>query len=199
MLRKKLLAAFVLTLCTYAAAQTPPQKPEAPDPTPPPRGTMSFPPVTDVERQPLTPATFVARAAIANLKEIEAGQLALRKSEDPAVKELSQQMIDAHRAAQEELKTVAAQQQHLSVPAAVDEKNKKELQALSQLEGKAFDRKYLETLSADHDKAVALFDAARQTSELPVDLKSYASESLASTQAHRKTVHALRAAEGTND
>ena len=199
MLRKKLLAAFAFTLCTYAAAQTPPQKPEAPDPTPPPRGTMSFPPVTDVERQPLTPAIFVTRAAMANLKEIEASQLALKKSEDPAVKELAQEMIKDHRAAQEELKTVAAQQQHLSVPAAVDENKKKDLQELSKLEGKAFDRKYLETLSADHDKAVALFDAARQTSELPVDLKSYASESLASTQEHRKTVQTLRAAEGTSD
>jgi putative membrane protein len=194
MLRKKSLAALAFMVCTYAAAQTQ-QKPQAPDPTPPPRGTMSFPPVTDLERQPLTPNTFVARAAMANLKEIDASELALQKSADPAVKELAQQMINHHRAAQDELRKVAAEQQHLSVPAAVDEDKKKELRALSQLEGAAFDRKYLETLSADHDRAVALFEAARQTPELPVDLKSYAAESLASVEEHRKTVQKLRAAE----
>jgi putative membrane protein len=192
---KTSLAALFVMVWTQAAAQTPAQTPEAPDPTPPPRGTMSFPPVAGLERQPLTPATFVARAAMANLKVIEASQMALQKSADPAVKVFAEQMIKEHRAAQEELKKVAAQQQHLSVPAAVDEDKKKELQALSSLSGAAFDRKYLETLSADHDKAVALFDAARQTPELPVDLKSYASESLTSVQAHRKTVERLQAAE----
>jgi predicted outer membrane protein len=195
MLRKTSLAAFTVMLCAYAGAQTPPQKPQAPDPTPPPRGTMSFPPVTDVQRQPLTPANFVTRAAIANLTQIELGQIALQKSEDPAVKALAGQMIEHHRAAHDELKAVAAQQ-HLSAPATVDEDSKKELQALSKLEDKAFDRKFLETMSADHDEAVALFDAARQTPELPIDLKSYASESLASIKEHRKAVQTLRGAEG---
>jgi putative membrane protein len=160
---------------------------------------MSFPPVSDIERQPLTPNTFVARAAVANLKEIDASELALQKSADAAVKTLAQQMINHHRAAQEELRKVAAQQQHLSVPASVDEDKKKELRALSQLEGQAFDRKYLETLSADHDRAVALFDAARQAAEMPVNLKTYAAEALASVQEHRKTIEKLLAVEGNGD
>ena len=194
MLRKTSLAALALMLCTYASAQTPPQKPQAPDPTPPPRGTMSFPPVTDVERQPLTPANFVTRAAIANLTEIELGQMALQKSGDPAVKQLAQQMINHHRTAHDELKAVAARQ-HLSAPATVDADRKKDFEELKKLEDKAFDRKYLEAIAAAHDEAVALFDAARQNAELPVDLKSYASESLAAVKEHRKTVETLKATE----
>jgi predicted outer membrane protein len=181
-----------IVLCASALGAQP--QAQEPDPTPPPRGTTSFTPLPDLERQPLTPANFVTRAAIANMSEIELGQMALQKSDDPAIKEFAEQLIQHHRAAMNELRTVAAQQ-HLALPGTVDEDHRKVKQQLSTLNDAAFDRRYLEAMTTGHDKAVALFEAATQTPELPVNLKSYASESLATLKEHRKTARALSAAE----
>jgi putative membrane protein len=167
---------------------------EQPDPTPPPRGTSSFVPLPDLEKQPLTPENFVIRAAIVNMSEVDLGELALEKSTDAAVKTFAEQMIQHHRAAIDELKTVAAQQK-VSVPGTVDEDHRKLQQQLAALEDQAFDKQYLKAMSAGHDKAVALFEAATRAPDLPVNLKSYASESLAMVKEHRKTANTLRAAE----
>ncbi|MGH8177833.1 MAG: DUF4142 domain-containing protein, partial [Steroidobacter sp.] len=177
-----------LTLSSTFAQQTP-------DPTPPPRGTTSFVPLPDLEKQPLTTHTFVIRAAVENMSEIELGELALARSEDPAVKEFAKQLVAHHKAANEDLKRVAAQQK-VSLPGAVDEDHRKLKQKLTQLEGKAFDAQYIDAMSSGHDKAVALFEAASQSPKLPDDVKGFASETLSTLKEHRKTAHALRAAEG---
>jgi putative membrane protein len=185
--RTALIATTLLcsqALLTSALAQQPP------DPTPPPRGTTSFVPLPDLEKQPLTPQNFVIRAAIANMSEIELGELALEKSADPAVKEFAEQMIDHHRTANDELRAVAAQQK-VSLPGTVDEDHQKLKQKLSSLNHEAFDKHYLEAMASGHDKAVALFEAATRAPELPVNLKSYVSESLATLKEHRKTAHTL--------
>jgi putative membrane protein len=171
---------------------------QQPDPTPPPRGTTSFTPLPDLEKQPLTASTFVTRAAIVNLSEIELGELALAKSADPAVKEFAEQLVEHHRAANEQLKTAAADQ-HVSLPGTVDEDHRKLKQELSALDEKAFDAQYIEAMTTDHDKAVALFEAASQAPQLPASFKSYADDALAQVKEHRKTAEALRAAEGVDD
>jgi putative membrane protein len=171
---------------------------QEPDPTPPPRGTTSFTPLPDMEKQPLTASTFVARAAIVNLSEIELGELALAKSADPAVKEFAEQLVQDHRAANEQLKTAAADQ-HVSLPGTVDEDHRKLKQELSALDEKAFDAQYIEAMNTGHDKAVALFEAASQAPQLPAALKSYADDALVQVKEHRKTAVALGAAEGVDD
>lgn len=161
------------------------------DPTPPPRGTTSFTPLPDLEKQPLTPATFVARAAIANMSEIELGELALERSADPTVQEFAEQLVAHHRAANEELKTVAAQQK-VALPGTVDEDHRKLEQELASLTKEAFDKRYLEAMVSSHEATVALFQAAQRAPDLPVNLKSYAKESLAKVEEHRKTAQTLK-------
>lgn len=188
MLRVQSSAAIMLVaFAGFSAAYA--QQP--PDPTPPPRGTTSFVPLPDLEKQPLTPETFVARAAIAHMSEIELGELALERSADPAVKEFAEQLIEHHRAANEELKTVAAQQK-VALPGTVDEDHRKLKQQLASLNKEAFDARYLQTMTSSHTAAVALFEAATRAPDLPVNLKSYAKESLAAVEEHRKTAQTLK-------
>ena len=190
MLRTALPVIALLAALTAARAQ------QQPDPTPPPRGTSSFVPLPDLEKQPLTPESFVIRAAIVNMSEMDLGQLALDKSSDPAVKTFAEQLIQHHRESIDELKAVAAQQK-VSVPGTVDEDHRKLQQKLATLEDTAFDKQYLQAMSAGHDEAIALFEAATRAPDLPVNLKSYASESLAALEEHRKTAKTLE--EVTND
>lgn len=178
-----------LLFATSAVAQ------ETPDPTPPPRGTTSFLPLTEIEKQPLTPTTFVVRAAISNMSEIELGELAAEKSSDPAVTEFAEQLVSHHRQANEELKALAAAQ-NVALPGTVDEDRQKLHQQLEQLEGEEFDSRYIEAMAEGHDKAVALFESASQSEALPANMKEYASESLSKLQQHRESADALKAADG---
>jgi putative membrane protein len=167
---------------------------EQPEPVPPPRGTTSFTPLPDLEKQPLTAATFVARAAIVNLSEIELGELALARSTDPAVKEFAEQLVEHHRAANEQLETLA-KEQRVSLPGTVDEDRRKLKQELSALDEKAFDARYIEAMAAEHDKAIALFEAASQAPQLPTTLRDYAESASAQVKDHRKTAQGLEAAQ----
>lgn len=187
-------AVLVLVITVGMVASAAAQDPKRPDPTPPPRGTSSFMPLPDLEKQPLTPQNFVVRAAIVNMSEMELAQLAVEKSEDPAVKTFAEQLIHHHRAALNDLKQVAIQQ-NVSVPGTVDEEHRKLELRLSKLSGEEFDQQYVQTMTSEHGKAVALFEAATQAPELPVNLKSYAKESLAQMKEHRKTAESLAAAD----
>jgi putative membrane protein len=171
---------------------------QQPDPTPPPRGTTSFTPLPDLEKQPLTAATFVARAGIVNMSEIELGDLALAKSTDPAVKEFAERLVERHRAANEQLKTLA-KEQRVSLPGTIDEDHRKLKQELTALDKKAFDARYLEALAAEHDNAVALFEAASHAPQLPTTLKDYAEDALKQEKEHRQTAQGLEAAQAADD
>jgi len=60
---------------------------------------------------------------------------------------------------------------------------------LNKLSGKAFDSAYVEMMVSDHQKAVALFEKAAQSSD--VDIKRYAGKHLPILKKHLKQVSAL--------
>ena len=82
---------------------------------------------------------FVEKASIANMAEIQLGQLAVERAQDPQVKQFAQTMIDDHTKAQEQLKTVASSQ-NIPVPSALDGKHQKLHDKLAKLQGAEFDR-----------------------------------------------------------
>jgi putative membrane protein len=154
-------------LCQLTLAQQP-QTREPIDPTPPPRGTASFePPPALVEDAPLTAQTFVIRAAIVNMSETELAELALERSQDPAIKVYARTMRNDHRQAQEKLRSVAADTR-IALPAMVDEKHQEQKDSLERAAADEFDDGYVKASVSGHDQAVALFAAAAQSKTLPV-------------------------------
>jgi putative membrane protein len=158
--------------------------------TKPPLGTASFEPPTAMEEAPLTAETFVVRAAIANMAEIDLGKLALSRSADPGVQAYARKMIDEHGRAQKELEHAAAQAK-IALPATVDEKHRKLQQELAALGGEDFDRQYAKVMAAGHDDAVALFDAAAHSKSLPPVLQTFASRTLPVVRQHRDAAQRL--------
>ena len=182
-----LLSAVTLALLS---AVTPALSAEAPKATPP-LGTASFtPPEANATSPVLTPETFVTRAAIANMAEIEASQLAVERSADSGLRKYATQIIRDHQVAQSKLKTLAAGAR-IALPGAVDEAHRAKKEQLAELNGADFDKRYIAMMHAGHEQATALFESAAQSTELQAPFKNYASETLKTVHAHASEAEKL--------
>jgi predicted outer membrane protein len=192
-LRSVLVALPLLLLYQLGAAQqTPPPK------SPPPRGTASFePPPSLAEDAPLTAQTFVIRAAIVNMMEIDLADLALSRSHDAGLQAYARKMRDEHWRAQEKLRAVAGDAK-IAMPAMADKKHQDLKDALKRTPADEFDAAYVKAIVAGHNEAVALFDAAANSknSELPAAFQRYAGEMLPIIRGHRDAAHALQTRRG---
>jgi putative membrane protein len=176
----------LVLLYQIGLAQQPPQ--------PPPRGTASFePPPALAEDAPLTAQTFVIRAAIVNMAEMELADLALSRSHDTALQTYARKMRDEHWRAQEKLRAVAADAK-IALPAMVDKKHQDIEGSLKRSAADEFDAGYVKAIVSGHDDAVALFDAAAssKTKTLPQPLQRYAVEMLPIVRNHRDAAYALQ-------
>jgi predicted outer membrane protein len=99
--------------------------------------------------------SFVEKASIANMTEIQLGQLAAERAQDPQVKQFAQTMVDDHTKAQEQLKTVASNQ-NIPIPSALDGKHQKLHDKLAKLQGAEFDRAYMDAMVDGHKDAEKL-------------------------------------------
>jgi putative membrane protein len=157
----------------------------------PPLGTASYTPPPGVKQQPLTTHSFAVLAAAANLAEIELGQLALSKSENPTVRQFAERMVKDHRAANAKLKAITATEQ-VSLPATPDDEHLTLKQKLSRLAGTQFDHSYLEAMTKDHAQAIALFEAAASSNQVSAELRAFANATLPTLKEHGKAVPALK-------
>lgn len=107
---------------------------------------------------------FLARASEAGLAEIKQSQLALDKSTDPQVKDFAQKMIADHTALADKMKPFADKYSVTPVDA-VNPDHQAELDKLSALSDKAFDKEYIASMEKDHRAALVLFDNERGTSK----------------------------------
>jgi putative membrane protein len=192
-LRSVLVALPLLMLYQLGSAQ------QTPSPqNPPPRGTASFePPPSLAEDAPLTAQTFVIRATIVNMMEIDLADLALSRSHDTGLQAYARKMRDEHWRAQEKLRAVAGDAK-IAMPAMADKKHQDLKDALKRAPADEFDAAYVKAIVAGHDEAVALFDAAANSknSELPEAFQRYAGEMLPIIRSHRDAAHALQTRRG---
>jgi putative membrane protein len=192
-LRSILAALPLLMLCQFGSAQ------QTPSPqTQPPRGTASFePPPSLAEDAPLTSQTFVIRAAIVNMMEIDLADLVLSRSHDAGLQAYARKMRDEHWRAQEKLRSVAGEAK-IAMPAMPDKKHQDLKDALKRAPADQFDAAYVKAIVAGHDEAVALFDAAANSKNtaLPKQFQHYATEMLPIIRGHRDAAHALQSRRG---
>jgi putative membrane protein len=136
------------------------------------------------------PGTFVKKAALDGMTEVEMGKIALEKSQNPKVREFAQRMITDHTKANKEL-AAAAKAKGLDVPMKLDAEHQSMVQSLASKSGAAFDAAYREHMTADHSKAVAMFEGASSSSDS--DLASLAKKTLPTLEEHKKLAEALPA------
>jgi putative membrane protein len=133
---------------------------------------------------------FLMHAVPAGMAEVAVSKLAAEKAQNDQVKQFAQRMITDHTKANKEL-AAAAKAKGLDVPMKLDAEHQSMVQSLASKSGAAFDAAYREHMTADHSKAVAMFEGASSSSDS--DLASLAKKTLPTLEEHKKLAEALPA------
>jgi putative membrane protein len=142
----------------------------------------------DAERAVPEPTTFVKKAAVAGLTEVEAGKIALSKSQDPTIRSFAQRMVTDHTKANGELASIASAK-GIDAPKKPDAEHQAMLDALASKSGAEFDREYSQHMKMDHSKAIALFEGASKTTD--EDLAGFAKKTLPTLKEHKRLAEKL--------
>ena len=96
---------------------------------------------------------FFGDVAGANMGEIELGRFAASKAQNAEVKKFAQMLVEDHTKSLDELKSLGAQH-NLTPPVEVPEKNRDLQERLSKLQGREFDREYIQAMVDAHEDMV---------------------------------------------
>jgi putative membrane protein len=133
---------------------------------------------------------FVTTAAMTDLFEIRAGQLAQKKADGPAFQDLAQLTIADHTKTSQQLKPIAANLRGVQLPLELDSALKQKIDQLGSLNGAEFERQYKTEQVAGHKQAVALFESYAKSGDNP-ELKSWAAQTLPTLKMHLQHAEAL--------
>jgi putative membrane protein len=134
------------------------------------------------------PTTFVKKAAVAGLTEVEAGKIALSKSQDPTIRSFAQRMVTDHTKSNTELKGIASAK-GIDAPSKPDAEHQAMLDKLAAKSGAEFDREYSQHMKMDHSKAIALFEGGSKSTD--AELAGFAKKTLPTLKEHKKLAEKL--------
>ena len=136
---------------------------------------------------------FATQAALAGLAEVEAGTLALKRSEDADIREFAKLMVEDHSRANSELEVLC---KGLDIPLPPRLTGRSVVDALPTDSGATFDRTYALEVAQDHTKAVALFTKAAKSTAIDKALRQFASRTLPTLQHHYQMAEKLAQRKG---
>lgn len=126
-------------------------------------------------------ATFLRKAAVGGIMEVEAANIAIENASNPKVKEFASQMIADHTLANSELKKLAVEKKVIT-PDALPAEDQIHLNEMKKMTGAAFDKHYIGMMVTDHEKTIALFKDGAQNRD--ASLKSWATKTLKIIEGH---------------
>jgi len=97
---------------------------------------------------------FVQTMMMANMAEIQLGQMGSEKATSPEVKSFAQMMVTDHTQANQQLMPIA-QQLGVQQPTSLDAKHKAVADRLSKLQGAEFDRQYMKAMVDAHKDVIS--------------------------------------------
>lgn len=133
---------------------------------------------------------FIAEAAVSNMFAIEAGTLALQKSNSPEIKKFAHQSVNDRTTLGTGLRQILAKRSGIAAPEMPDDKRRAILRELSDLQGPDFDRAYVLAQQKANTEAEALFSSYAQAGA-DEELKSFAAKALPTLQDYAKQTKAL--------
>ena len=135
---------------------------------------------------------FVTNAAISDMYEIQAGEIAQKKGRSADVKAFGKMMVSEHTALSNEMKPLVAAAGK-TLPAGLDERRKGLIDNLNAASAAEFDQVYLSQQEAAHSEALTLMQGYADNGEV-AGLKAAASKAVPKVQAHLDRVKQLQAA-----
>ena len=130
--------------------------------------------------------TFVTKAAVGGMAEVELGKLAQQKAASDQVKQFGSHMVDDHTKANDELKQIAGAK-NVALPTSLDAKHQAVMTKLQKLSGASFDRAYMAEMQKDHKEDIALFEKESRSGS-DADVKGFATKTLPTLKDHMKMV-----------
>jgi putative membrane protein len=134
---------------------------------------------------------FAQNAALSDMVEITASQLAQKKATSASVKSFADHMVSDHMEASMRLQKIAAAK-NWSLPTEIDPTHATAINTLQNTEGATFDRGYMTMMVADHELAVKMFEKAAKDAKDP-DAKAHASALLPGLQKHLEMAKSINA------
>ncbi|MES1150357.1 MAG: DUF4142 domain-containing protein [Dongia sp.] len=138
-------------------------------------------------------ATFLQAAAQIDIAEVNAGNLAQKKSDNADVKNFGQMLVADHG---KHLTAVGdlAKSMGISVPDQPPAAEKAEADKLKQLTGRAFDQEFVKHMVEGHKMAITAYEAEAKAGN--TDTSALAQKTLPALQHHLETAEALQKALG---
>lgn len=128
-------------------------------------------------------SSFMHKAAIGGMMEVELGNLAQQQASSAQVKEFGALMVKDHSKANAELKRIADAKK-VMLPTAYPEKEQKHVDEMKKLKGVDFDKHYMSMMVDDHKKDIALFKAATNNSD--TSISKFATKTLPVLETHHQ-------------
>ncbi len=126
-------------------------------------------------------ATFLRKAAVGGIMEVEAAKIAQKSASSQQVKDFAAKMLEDHTRANNELKAFSVKKKVIT-PDALPAEDQIHLDEMKKLKGAEFDKHYMEMMVTDHEKTVALFKEGVANKDL--GLKEWATKTLAVIEKH---------------
>jgi putative membrane protein len=135
--------------------------------------------------------TFVEKAALSNMTEIEFGQMAATNGNDQMVRDFGQHMVNAHTTAQNELRNIANDYNDIDWPEELDQQHQQMRQQLMNMTGYSFDSLYMKSQVMDHEATRTVFET-EVNGGTEQSVKSYASKYLPHIEEHLQKADSIQ-------
>lgn len=141
----------------------------------------------------VTTTFYIPQAAISDMFEIEASEIALVRARSPEVKAFARQMVADHRKSSEMLRRfVADHPVNIAIPQNIDPRRQAMLANLNEAGDEEFDGVYIGGQAAAHQEAYNLHSSYGARGDYPA-LKAVAQKTAELVAAHRRHVETLDA------
>lgn len=138
---------------------------------------------------------FVTNAAISDMYEVQAGQIAQKKGQSQAVKDLGKMLVTEHTAMMNGMKPLVTAAGK-TAPTGLDERRKGMIDNLNAAPAADFDKVFLAQQEAAHNEALTLMQGYADNGD-DAGLKGGAAKGVPKIQAHLDRVKQLQAAPAT--
>jgi len=133
---------------------------------------------------------FLTKAISSGVTEVKLGQMAEKNASNADVKAFGSKMANDHKKANEKL-LEHARSLKVGVVTGLDKETRETASRLGKLEGRDFDREYMDQMVKDHENAVSLFESYSK-SATNKELGDYARETLPKVREHLKEAKTIR-------
>ena len=132
--------------------------------------------------------TFVSKAALDGMTEVELGKVASAKSQNPEVKKFADRMVKDHGQANAELQAIA-KAKNVPLPKKLDAEHQSLVDNLKGKSGAEFDSSYAQHMASDHAEAITLFEDATKLGDQ--EFAAFAKKTLPTLREHKRMADRL--------